>query len=534
MNRFSEALRDFEATNSGPVREREILRVAGVLPNCKFVDVRKQVLLWARKRTPSQLPQDAWNGGPVEVLSGGRSVHIETLETSSGNLWAFRNDDPDKNVPGRVWTTEVTVGGEDNQDLMLSLRQMVSSSEGELHIEPHVPGPILQIAEKLNFISGGEAVSKSPKYVRNENDLAKLLDLMERPQRALPVIIASGDERSDDPEKPYIDIYSIARACCGLAHCFVLPADFTYGLSNAFGKVRSVFHGGVRIYLPGFSGQSRPLDHRLFVGDSLKDIAGRELCESSLRQLSARISLSKTRLGREIVTFSSVRSAASRKAVPEPVSPMGVDGEEVAAIRTQLDAMEDELTEAKAWEEQLTNLHDEMEERALAAEGQASSAAFRIQQLQSLLEAKGTDPDEDVELPTSWSEIGDWIDIRLAGRLVLVPSARRSLKKAKFEDVSAVAKSLLWLAADCRRRRISGGGSVGEEPIMEGVRNASCGGDTFDFEHQGQKMKADWHVKNGGNTHDPKRCLRIYYGWDPNSTQIVVASLPAHVKTGAS
>ena len=40
--------------------------------------------------------------------------------------------------------------------------------------------------------------------------------------------------------------------------------------------------------------------------------------------------------------------------------------------------------------------------------------------------------------------------------------------------------------------------------------------------------------ENGGNTRDPRRCLRIYYFWDEESQMVVIATMPAHIRTGAT
>ena len=38
------------------------------------------------------------------------------------------------------------------------------------------------------------------------------------------------------------------------------------------------------------------------------------------------------------------------------------------------------------------------------------------------------------------------------------------------------------------------------------------------------------HLKSGGNTRDPTRCLRIYFFWDDDEQQVVVGSLPGHLE----
>jgi len=79
-----------------------------------------------------------------------------------------------------------------------------------------------------------------------------------------------------------------------------------------------------------------------------------------------------------------------------------------------------------------------------------------------------------------------------------------------------------------------GGGSLSNISIEQGIENAPCGADTFKFDFHDNRLEADWHVKSGGNTHDPVRCLRIYYAWDETTQHIVVAEMPAHRRTGAT
>ncbi len=139
------------------------------------------------------------------------------------------------------------------------------------------------------------------------------------------------------------------------------------------------------------------------------------------------------------------------------------------------------------------------------------------------------------ELPKIWGNFVEWCDANLAGQLSLAPAARKGIKNAEFEDVETVARCINWLATECREWRKKGGdGSLREVIVEDGIRNSPCGGDEYDVDWQGRRYTADWHVKNGGNTRDPKRCLRIYYFWEPNSQQIVVTDMPAHRRTRMS
>ncbi len=140
--------------------------------------------------------------------------------------------------------------------------------------------------------------------------------------------------------------------------------------------------------------------------------------------------------------------------------------------------------------------------------------------------------------PASWDGFAGWCETHLGDRLALSPRACNSIKKARYEDVELAAHCLAWLAGDYRRARLEGAGNSlqGPVPAGSGVRNDRCGGDSFEFDWQGKRLQADWHIKSGGNTRDPARCLRIYYCWheDDRGGQVVVADMPAHVRSRAT
>jgi len=152
-------------------------------------------------------------------------------------------------------------------------------------------------------------------------------------------------------------------------------------------------------------------------------------------------------------------------------------------------------------------------------------------------EVKAAEPAKSAEPPppASWEEFASWCDERLNGRLALSPRARGSIKKARYEDVGLAAQCLAWLGGDYRRARLEGRGNSlqGPVPAGSGVRNDRCGGDSFEFDWQGKRLWADWHIKSGDNTRDPARCLRIYYCWheDGDGGQVVVGDMPAHVRS---
>jgi hypothetical protein len=533
---MADALGPLRARMAPLVREREILRVAALMPHPDTKAVvdraRHEILRWAQKRSSGQLPKLAWDGQSFEYFAGGRTTFGVRLLDENADLWALRGDDPDKQVAGRTWTTELVMGRSADQVPRISLRLLVSTAEEELNIEPHVPGLLQQISNACGLRLGEDDAIFLPRIIKSDDEFDHFLAMLESRNRRVPIIVASGDERTERPDEPIIDADLLARATLGISHVFILPSKYTYNLSDAVGSIRSVYHGAVRVYMPGFDSAAEPYDHRLILPDTVRKDPGAVV--RGLRVLAATESLRRTRLGHDVLPFAAVRTVALRIEQDARASAGASDAEQLDAARRSLEALAAERDAAKELADTSLDLAYQEQERANTAEARLRGALARVEQLKAALLRRGQDPDGDVRLPESWEKFADWCDEALAGRLVLSPAARTGIKKAEFSNVGMAARSLLWLAGTCRDRRMNGGGSLANKPIEQGIENAPCGADTFKFEFHGDRLDADWHVKSGGNTRDPARCLRIYYTWDQTTQQIIVADMPAHRRTGAT
>lgn len=530
------ALTPLRARLGGFVSEREVLRVAATITAAKqgaaVEQARNAALSWAKRRCGGNLPGQAWRGESFEYLAAGRTTLGTRLAAEDVELWALRGDDPDKSIARRVWTTEVTIGQSTDEAPHLSLRLLVSTPEEEPEFEPAVPGLLRQIASQPGLAAGGFALSDKPWSIGSGTDLDKLVAMLEAPGRSLPVFVASGDERAEDPTLPLIDVGTLARVTIGLAHVVVVPARFTYGLSDTFGKLRSCYHGAVRVYMPGFDSAADPYVHPLTLGERVQRDPGAVII--GLRRLAAKESLRRLRLGKDVLTFASVRTAALQIEQGANASLGGSEAERLKVAEERIKALEDERDAKQAEATQNFDLAHEEGKRAQIAESQLHHARERVRQLEAQLTSKGQQPDEGVTPPASWAELADWCDQFLVGKLALAPAARKGIRKPAFEDFDLVVRCLRWLAYDYRDRRINGGGLLANISVGPGLENAPCGADAFRFDFQGRRLDADSHIKNGGNTRSPERCLRIYYAWDEHTQQIVVADMPAHRRTGAS
>ncbi|MEX3017137.1 hypothetical protein [Gymnodinialimonas hymeniacidonis] len=532
---FSEALAPLSKKMPRAVRDIEILRVSAQLDGDEFLAssdaARNAALTWTRKRAGRNLPKAAWDFGEFELLVGGRSSTAVRIEHDSLDLWALRMEDPDKTVAGRVWSTEIVVGGQVGSRPHISLRLIVSTSEPDFFVEHHVPGPILQMVDAPGLIRGARRLTSEPILITNENDAEDLCDHLEDAERRLPVFVAS---IKPEEKSPAIDVAVLARAVAGLARVAVIPADLTWVLTRRFGKYRAVFNGGVRAYLRGFTAADDPFRHRLFLEADLRKKQGAESCLRNLRALAAEISISETRLGKDILDFASVRTASRRLINTDLSDRSAPDDELLKTAESLVESLEKQVEEKDKEIDGYIEEVEAVEDRAHAAEQENRSLLYRVRQLQDALALGGMTPTQEPPLPQSWSEFIDWLDQTYPDKVLLTPSARRMVRAPEFEDAALVARTIVWLATIQHERRINGGGSLRDVVIENGILNSPCGGDTYSAEWKGRRYDVDWHIKTGGNVRDPKRCLRIYYFWETEIQQTIIDHLPSHRRTAAS
>ena len=519
------------------IREREILRTAGALSGASPQDSAQlaidEVLRWAQVKAAGKFPLEAWRHESFEQLSSGRSRVAVSQKVEDKVIWALRAEDPDRSVPGRSWTTEIVVSWS-QQEARCTVRLLASSPEESLSIEPHVPGIVRQIVANPGLESGIFKILDRALTIRSQDQAKVLADALIDPRRTLPIIVLTVSTASADPFKPPFDAEKLAKACAGLATVLVLPAAFTWTLTERYGKRLAVYEGAARIYLPGFSADANPFGgHELVFpqqSPSVEDVA-----LNRLRWMAANASTRRLILGKDLIAFGSLRLRLLEARQAELQITGATERERLEAANQAIENLKTQVIESERYQQQFSDMHDAAEERAETAETQLNAAGFRIQQLLVQLKAEGAVPDANLPLPSGWPVLADWCDQNLAGRVILTPQARRMIKDPEFLDYQLVAKCLLWLANEYHADRVNGGeGSVRERVIVDGVINSHCGNDAFDFRWQERKYSVDWHIKSGGNSRDPSRCLRIYYFWDEQSQQSVIASLPAHRRTDAT
>ena len=154
---------------------------------------RHEVLKWVSRRV-GILPKHAWEFETFEHLPGGNAAYAVRLEMDDFDYWIARCDDPDKEVPGRTWTTEVSIVGYEGTG-RFALRQQVASREHRPIFVPAVPGVVQQLVQAPGLHRLGRPVAVPPRMVDDQEAAYDLIGLIEDPRRRRPVIVVVRGKR---------------------------------------------------------------------------------------------------------------------------------------------------------------------------------------------------------------------------------------------------------------------------------------------------------------------------------------------------
>jgi hypothetical protein len=523
------------------VREQEILRISANLYNgdtlATVLNARSQVLTWAQNKVIGTLPEEAWRCGSFEHLSSGRNCTAVRIEDELADIWSLRIEDPDKTVARRAWATEITISFDPvEEQSKFTLRLLVGTPEIILDIQPSVPGVVRQIILNPGLINGGYKLKDTPLLIPSMTGMNLLIKALLDPLRKLPIILLSVPSDAEDVHAPLLDAKMLAQSCAGLAIVAILPSELCWKLTERFGKRLSVYEGAARVYLPGFTEDANPFGgHELILANRFQTPEGVAESLTRLRWIAANGSVRRLQLGSDVLSFASLKAHGLERKQAELRNAGATDREQLDAARKQIKFLKEQVSESEKYQKEFSNLHEIAEERAESSETQLRAATFRIQQLLDQIKAVGASPDERIELPQEWEEFANWCDLNLAGRVILTPQARRGLRSPIFSDIEMAARCLLWLANEYRTVKMQDlSGTLRDVTVVAGVINAHCGSDVYKMEWQSSTREVEWHIKNGGNTRDPVRCLRIYYFWDESTQEVVIASMPAHRRTDAT
>lgn len=361
-------------------RVREILRVAASLQRPQ--EAREIILEWLENESKTDLPEPAWKGRPFHHLAGDRVFTAVGATDGDTETWALRFVEPDESTAQRVWTTEVAIRQPSDRAAQFSLRSLVRSSEFKLRIQPAVPPFLEYVAAECGLTQGATRIEKEPWLVESDYDAGNLSEYLIDPDRRTPAFVLTVPEEAEDPNEPLLDPEPLASDTLGIARVIILPAEYTWKLTNRFGKRLSVYRGAMRVYLPGFKDDADPEGgHDLFMPHRMDTPETAARLGTLLRWMAARESLRRFRLDQDALSFASVLLPSIDSESARLDGENASDSVRLQATKEHVNILREELQLAMQIQQGLTEENKAMESRVRESESKLRGSQTRNRML---------------------------------------------------------------------------------------------------------------------------------------------------------
>lgn len=468
------------------------------------------------------------------------------------DIFILRCTHPDKQIPGRLWITDVELK-RDGQTFILAVRLSVSSLQACTEDVPFsCPGFVKSIADCIG-LSDVLPVTKDVHLLSTNADVDEFVAFLENNERRMPVILLTPCVIAEDgPCNGYMmDAAQMSKDLCGVAHVFQTTQEANRYLTNCIGRQWSAFDGTVRTYYPRLSFENSDCyQHPLLTRQSvyLRSVSPSDdpdLCMHEIEGyvqnyvLAQHIQWDEIGIDFYLITYQNAlreqraSSSQSRKDL-------------IASYDDQLEQLQkqsdENLSLAESYYQDCEVLREECEQqRQLIGQlkAQVTTLQYRLEK------ATGESADQSIPVDGNYVDIGEWITEYYPGRLRLLPRASRSLKTACYSDPSLVYKCLKLLATHYCDYRM---GIISYEKFMEFCKSIDPGleergaitdvaagmqGDEYYVQYQGRKRKLERHLAKG-TSKDRRYCLRVYFFWDDQDQIVVIGDLPHHLDTVAT
>lgn len=506
---------------------------------------------WARRKFISlQMPETIRN---FSKSKNGQEVDI--IYNSKDGYFCMKAVHLDSNVAGRIWTTEAEICVQSEKVLFgVKLSYSTPVNCNAECVDFSIPAFVREIFK--NGIVDVRVLENKAWVIQSENDMNNLYDLVLSEKRQLPVIVISENSNGGNQiGNQYITGYlldgdKLAEEIGYIAHIVKLPSELQKQWTDYVGRNWGVFNGAVRTYYPNLefdddSYTDHPiiLPNRIMASnyeDDEREYFSGEAFEKILSGIikrnntSARIDWSS--LGFKFYFI------ANRELMREREANNSNDIELCNLYKKQIESLERELEEKEKEVSTAVQMAEETEKHL----GESREINYRLQlRIDSLLEQLEKTKEGSSEIPilSTYEELEEWINKYFPGRIYFHSRASKSLKQAVYADIELVYKSLVILGTsyykmrtgfltreefdeECRKLGIEEKGSIVDSAAGEL-------GDTYFVMHHGRKRKMDRHLVKG-TSRDPRYCLRIYFFWDEDDSQVVVCSLPQHLDIAIS
>ena len=512
----------------------------------KTIDVIQEFIA---RSVYARLPEDARNHKSFEIKNETR--FCECVSIPERLLWTARFKFPSKDK--FFWFYDIALIRE--QDELLIGIKIGLSPGTNLKLAQNR----LQLVDKLLNEIGlcqKQLISDKSWHINTDDDVDELLKVLTDHNRSLPVIIISKVSQKSWTFTPTSPDYLVngeylASKTKGYAIVVTLGFRAAFKFSERVGKVWSVYDGACRTYYQGidfekgisahhprnqkdniwfwkYADKSGPYAYTSFLIDSVHRVASTNRTNwkglyfiPDARVLKAELDLAR---------------ATHQANAPEREK----------AMLNHVDALQRKLNSAV---EENTDWLSELDKANAAVEyykQENASLRLQINVLRAHLARRNIVVDSEVEIPDNYRELPNWVRKHLTGRLILLPRAERAVVKAEYADVSMVYKALLILANEYRNSRIGvGSDKEFKDALAEHWMDFSGSIDKSRAGEEGESYYVNYPIGSNnrellkfhierGNSREPRYCMRIYFFWDDETSQVIVGWLPSHLNNRMS
>jgi hypothetical protein len=193
------------------------------------------------------------------IKAGTTAVDVRRGDSESGRVYRGRLEE--WNDDGRRWTTTATaLVSNDFRGYWIDLEcEDPNSTRGIPMAAPRLVRQIL--AEEGSPARGPVPIAAHHFVVRPGETVNHLLELLRDPDRDLPLVVFSPDERSDVATNDERALLA-AETLAGVAHVSLLSPNAVVEFNAALPDGMKVYGGAMRMYLPGFEDADDPTRHR--------------------------------------------------------------------------------------------------------------------------------------------------------------------------------------------------------------------------------------------------------------------------------
>ncbi|WP_200227264.1 hypothetical protein [Rubrivivax gelatinosus] len=471
--------------------------------------------------------------GSIDVVPmPGHRLNIETLVSSARPgeslvelSWGY----PDQYDSSLGWRTHLAMlRGPESLTIALDIAVTgLTFRVAPANIKLGSPRVVRDICLLPSAFLGGRPYKILPEPLHADK-VEELLDELIAPDRAYPVLVVSRRNGSNDA---LVDPQRLASSIAGVGKLYELADKWAaFKLAEEVGRELSCFDGAMRLYWPGFTVESDPYAHPLWLAKVLADEpsavrATGQVARSIFEAASFRFA--------EPTNVSSLRHTAEREARAAYWG-AAADSEDIDKLLNDLYALQDKLAATEKINEELTEECETLRSNAMAL---ASPSAWQ-QELPSASTSAST------SALTVGAPLKCVLDALHAARetaphLHFTNTAFESAKESPYRQPDRVVQALdainevaaIWV------KSLEIGTSVGSLRqhfkdrgfnYSDDVSRTSVGkwADEYSTTYEGNEYDIAPHITIGAKQADT--CLSIHWAWDKDRKKALVAHVGRH------